>query len=331
MFHKLIVVVLVLTLISCSHGVVSKPVLRNHILLSCAELNRAGIDGVEALHLALLVEKKVYLLSDDGVIARFSKDGKAEKRYHAKGQGPGEFQKPRDIFRYDSQTIAVFDLMKGRLLLFDDDLNFEREINLRKQSESQFRKIKRSGSLTYAFGDFGTHYLALLDNDFYITTTYRKIPTEVPFKHIYPSLLYMAYLLNNGEIAATSWVYYSRDCVADIFNTKTGQVKASLRWKSPISLTQADVTARKNLYGCRCILKAGKQYVVETGLTKTLKNPNSSQLELIVFDEKGTLVARMKTQYDLITTNEERGSRIYFVDDKDNISYWEVGENWPWK
>jgi len=278
----------------------------------------------------MLVEKKVYLVSDrDCVIARYSKDGKAEKRYHAKGQGPGEFQKPTDIFRYDSQTIVVFDLITDKLLFFDNDLNFKREINLRKQSESWFRKMTKSGGLIYAFGDFGDNYLALLDNDFNISGTFRKIPAVMPFKDIYKYVLYMAYLLNDGEIAATSWGYFSPNCVADIIDAKTGQLKLSLHWTSPISPTQADVTARKNEYSCTHILKAGNRYVIETDFRENLKAP--PQWELIVFDEKGTLVARMKTQYDLITTNEERGSRIYFVDDKDNISYWEVGENWPWK
>jgi len=331
MFRNSFIVCLLVLGSSCSHCVDLKPKLRSHIFISSDELNRAGIDGVDAFHLALLVEKKVYLLSDDEGIVRFSEDGKAEKRYHAKGQGPGEFQKPKSIFRYDSQTIAVFDLIKEKLFLFDNDLNFQKEISVRKQTKTYFRKIMRSCRLTYAFGNFGNHYLSLLDNDFNVKTTFEKIPTVMPFKHMYSPLLYMAYLLNGGEIAATSWVYYSRDCMADIVDARNNNVKVSLHWENPAAPSQADVTARKNMYECRRIVKAGGWYVVETKFTKTLKNPNVSQLELIVFDEKGTLVARMKTQYGLITTNEEDGSRIYFVDDNDNICYWEVGENWPWK
>lgn len=214
------------------------------------------------------------------------------------------------------------------MLFFDNDLNFKKEIKLGKDLSGSILKITKINDLVYAFGNFQTNYLAVLDNDFNIKTTFRRIPTVVPFKHVYPFFLYMAYWLDGGEIATTSWVYYSKDCEVDILNAKTGRKKLSLSWQSPISPNQADVTARKNMYGCHYILRAGSRYVVETIFAKDL---NSRQLELIVFDDKGNLLTQMKTQYDLIRTHEKDASKIYFVDDNDNICYWEVEGNWPWK
>jgi len=331
MFERLWVVVLLVAMSSCSRTVETKFELKSHLLLSSKELARTGFDAVDPSHLIMLVEDKIYLISNiEGILVRFSKEGKAERLYVAKGQGPGEFQNPRNIFRYDPETIAVFDMMKSQLLLFDNDLNFKKSIDIGRKEHEEFYNVMRSGSATYAFGSFKGNYLALLKNDLRVEKKFRKIPTIATFKHIYPRLLYAAYLLNDSEIAATSWMYFSEHCKVDIIDANTQQINTSLSWESPVSPTQEDVTARRNLYACLRVLKAGHRYVVETEFKKE-ENQRHRQFELIVFDENGTYLTQMKTLYVLITTNEEHGSRIYFVDEKDNVCYWEVGENWPWK
>ena len=322
--NSLIFLILLLMLTSCSNKMDSK---ENHLqlgnpklLIKATELEKAGFDHHISTLFHMLVEKDfIYLLNrEDRTLARFTHQGKADRKYQAVGQGPGEMVTPTLVFSPTQDTLAVLDIGKVKLLIFDAELNFQGE----KAVDVRITKLIRDSGITYAFGDYGDFYLAILNDGYEVVKPFKEKPKELPFKGVLPYALFKGYPLYEKEIAATSWAYFRPECKAEILDIDTLKTKITLKWQHPAPPDQSDVLSRRKVYSCYYINKHNDLYVVQTHFNERLNS--ESRRILLVFRSDGKLISTLEVSFDLIPVYEKNSSKLYFVDDLGNINYWSL-------
>ncbi len=290
-------------------------------VINVSELEKAGFEVFRPHTLTLLIEKEhIYVVSGaDGNVARFTKDGAAEYNYKKNGEGPAHFLNACDIFRRDADTVAVFDLMKGRVLYFDNALNYKSE----QEVSSKLRRLFKSDGIYYGFGSFYKegHFLALLGDNYEIKKTFAKIPPPSTHGPLYTTMSYLGHPMLGKEIGASSWILIdSDDCKVDIMDVETHKTKFSLTWTHPRPMTAKDLKRRLNISGCEYANRHGDYYVVQTAFNKSTQPPLNTQYRLYVYSAAGTKIKAIDDFPYMLTKAYEHGvSKIYFMDDDGNI------------
>lgn len=284
------------------------------LTIDSKSLESAGIQHLTAENLLLLADDtNIFVLSrKDSILARFS-GTLPDRVYQAGGQGPAEFLSPSSLFFHGPKTIAVHDGMKSSVLLFDTDLNFKNEIKV----PTTIRSMHKFDGRLFAFGDFDKFAIfATLNPEFDIIGTYGNRNRKAPFP-IFPGALYKGYLLHDGEIADTSWLYIDSTCQVNIIDVDNWKLKTTLKWPNPAPTTQNSFKSRTNMYSSYYIGKHAGYYLVHAQLAKTLK---SSIYELKLFNSNGQMAASFQTDYCLIPSHGPGDNgHIYFIGKSENI------------
>jgi hypothetical protein len=284
-------------------------------------LEKAGFEHFTPENFRLLItnEYAFVLNRKDNMVVRF-KGEKPEKVYKAAGQGPAHFLKPTSMFLMDKETVGIFDGIKYTVLMFDRDLNYKKEIRV----SPSIRTIAKVSSGYIAFGDFDQgHMFASLTEEFKTVRTFGNRERKASIR-VFPGSLYMGYLLNDGDVADTSWLHASPTCSVKIIEVASLRVKTVLEWKNPFPPTQKDFDELRNLYSSYYVEKHGQYYVVQNILAKA---PKQRIPELKIFSVEGKTVGTYIVDFTIIPAISERDEeRIYVMGDDENISYWNVLE-----
>lgn len=259
------------------------------------------------------------LNSKDHLLVKYNSQKKPLNSYQEKGQGPGGMVDPRSIFQYDTDSLAIFDITKARILLFDFDLNFLKE----RKVDTNIRKLQKSDEGFIAFGDFGKKIFGIFDKNLNLVETFLEPDRTLPFKGLYPTYLYTGYLLKEN-IVHTSWLYVKKECVADIFDVYSKKKIVSLKWKHPHPPTQKTITSRTNMYGSYHISKYGKFYITHNRFSKKWKSPSTG--DLFIFKKNGKLHSKHPFDHNIIQSNSENDSRLFFFQDEEGIYYLDLNE-----
>lgn len=310
-----------LIIVSCSNETAfntNNSSIKGDKLISLTSIEKAGFEHIRPDFFRMLVTgKKLYLLnSEDKMIARFNGDT-PERVYKAGGQGPGEFLNPISLFMIDTNTIAVFDSMKNKILFFDLDLNLKSE----KSILHAIRKISKIKGNILAFGDFGEKTFAHFDDEFKVIGYYGDRNRKIPFDRIPPGAMYMGYLLSDGKAADTNWLHCFSECKIDIVDIISKKVILSLTWNHPSPPTQQLINKRQ-FYSCYYTGKHGKYYVVQNSFQK---KRNVSVLDLLIFDDNGKLVAKYDFNHKILHRGTtESDSKIYYFNENDDIIEFDI-------
>jgi hypothetical protein len=290
------------------------------IFITLSTLEKAGFEHFDAINFVILfMDDSSYILNKkDHSIVRFK--GKTPlKVFKEEGQGPGGLIDPRSVFFYDPETLAIFDITKASVLLFDLDLNYKKEVRV----NTDILKLQDTKNGFVAFGTFGEYLFAKLDSNFNVIETFVKAKKTTPFRNMYPQSLNMGYLLTENKIAHTSWLFTSKNCKADIFDINTQKNVASLNWEQSHSPTQKDIDNRTNMYSSNYIGKYGKYYVVHNSFFKNIRGHGIH--ELLIFYENGKLHSKHDFPFNIIQCYDASGdTRIYFMDENEDISFFDL-------
>lgn len=265
----------------------------------------------------LLKYKGFYLLNCQDKILIKIKDNVPERKYSADGQGPGEFVRPQSLFQYNDNSIAVFDITKQSILLFDLNLNFLDE----KKLIAPIRDIDRMNDCFIAFGDFNPNYFARFDKQLNRVETFQEIPKKVSIKNTFPTFFYKGFLLSENELAATNWLFTETKCRIFIIDPFTKQRKLTLEWKNPFPFIGKDFAKMSETYSMFWMNKFGRYYVVQVQYAE--KSSKNSSYKLLFFDLNGRMVNQSEFDNEIIQISVVGSSenRVFFVDDKENIAY----------
>lgn len=327
---KSLIVFLIISFIASCSGDQSKAgkkkiVLKPRNFISLPVLEKAGIEHIAFAGLEIMFRGEVaYILCHkDNLLLSFKGDQPLRK-YQAYGQGPGEFLRTVSLFLYDANTIGVFDNTKCGVLLFDLDLNFIRE----QKINTGIRKLYHSPQYDcfYAFGDFFDTIFVKLDRNFKEVEYFGEPNKVLPFKNYLPGLLNMGYLLDEGLVAHSEWMFSKKECEIKIINPRKKQIQLTLKWSQAHTPTQKDIDTFTNGYGSFNVEICGKYYMVYNTFNPTIRGKKIP--DLLIFDEKGNVVYRdQKFAYDIISSCNKQGDPGFYVLDKDdNIVFMEIVE-----
>lgn len=321
-----VTLIMVLVLFACTGK--DTPTARNTVVkpelfISLKDLEHFGFEHIDAANFNILfIETTPYILNTiDNMVVKYPGDEKILK-YKASGQGPGEFIRSRSIFKYDTKTIAIFDITKSSILFFDLDLNFIKETKILPYCRKIYHTSKANEFI--AFGDFGPHVFALLDGNFTVANSFIEANTRTSFKNVFPSFINMGYILDGTKIAHTSWLYITRECQVDIYTIPGKKKINSLSWTQSHNPTQKNIDESTDQYASYLVVKTGDYVVVFNKFFKTI--PGKSVNDLMVFDNNGQCVYRNeKFPYDLIQCCNSPGEpRIFVQNETDGIGFIEI-------
>jgi hypothetical protein len=319
----IIALLLTLILIGCTAEVKrasksAKALPEGKVLLTLEALEKAGFEHFDASNFSvLIVEDYLFLMNvKDSMIVRFT-GTTPEKVFSAKGQGPREMMNPASIFLSEYNQIGIYDSEKLAVHFFDLDLNYLEQLPV----HPAIRKLYKSGGELYAFGDFGDGIFARLNSDLQVIYVFGNKKRKAPFKNLYPTYLYMGYLLDSADIADTSWLHVHDPCRVNVIDAGTKKVKVSMSWTHPKPPTQKDIDQRMNMYSVYYVGKHGNYYAVQNDFTKTMTG--KSKLDLLFFRENGELVGRYDFPYFIIDSHSPLidDSRVFYMDEKESLCY----------
>jgi hypothetical protein len=291
-------------------------------LLSRETLESVGFEHFGAYDFRLLFDcGHLYVLnSRDYMIVKFlGKEPQAVFKT-TKGQAPTEMIHPITIFRYNTDTIAVFDKSKRSVLRFDRHLNYIDEVSL----EKDYNYIYDSDNGLLAFLDYkNDDACAFLDENFRPVEAFVKANKTIPFERFYPQLLNKCFILDRRSVAHTYGLYPRKNCSVAVYRLNDKTAAATLTWKQPFSPTQKDISARKKLYFSLYVGKHGPYYVVQSTIVKALGR--KEKYHSLVFSQDGELVHDEIFPHRFVSVQKDSGnSNVYFLDDDENISYIDI-------
>lgn len=290
------------------------------VLLTAAQLEKYGFVSLDGEEFLLLFLDEGFILSNykDKLLIRY-KSPDDVRQYKEYGKGPGQFLAPGDMFKYDDQTIGMFDLIKKSVLLFDLDLNYLGEIKV----DPKTARISSLGDSNrfIAFGYFKGKIFAFLDRDFKIMETFVPEVTKGPFPGLTPTHLNFGYFLNNSQFAYSLTYFTGKECSADIYDADTKEISLTLKWEQDHLPTKEDKKQLKNRYYRGTIHSHNGYYLVLNAFMRDMYA--MPKYDLIIFDQKGKIRFRDKDfpYSPIINIYSTPKSRIYFITEDENLAY----------
>jgi len=319
-------IICILALLSCDN----KPGKPNHGIESINQsfrkfidhhtLSKAEFENFDPLNFKLLLKGTyTYILNKKDARVAFFKNNVPGRVYNHKGPGPLEMISPSTIFTYNDEYIGIVDTTKLSVILFDNNLNAKEEISI----SPSLRKLANLKGKYFAFGDFGNHCFAQLDNRFEIIQSFVDRKVKSPYKGVLPTALYMGYLLDNGMIADTSWQYLKSECCINIIEPVDGSEVFTLQWPHPYPPTQEDISSHRNFYSSFYVNTYGDYYIVQNEYVKSIGTP--IQLYLYIFNDKGILVKQLLFPHYLIEVMKSNSdNRLFCLYDEEDLSFVEI-------
>lgn len=276
----------------------------------------AGVD-----YFLLLKSKDFYIFNEkDFMIAKFT-GNKPQRIFKTReGQAPKEMINPTSFFLYDKDTIAVFDIAKASILLFDLDLNYIKEFKV----DSRFGRMNRVGENLVAMltSIKQENVFAILDSNFNIVNTFVIANQKLPFERFIPRFMNAGYFPGKNLLAHSYWCFPYKKCHVNIHDLN-GELVVTLPWEQPFTPNEKTFKEGKGLYGSNYVGKHGSYYAVQCSYSKVLFGPRN--YEFMIFDQEGTLKYKGDFPYIILeTSNRGIDTKIYFMDDDESISYIDV-------
>jgi hypothetical protein len=244
-----------------------KPMYGENILILEEELSIGEFEGKEELmfqqirYIAVDEQENIYILDRNaGDIKVFDKMGKYLRTIGRKGQGPGEFILPGQVFIQDKKELLVYDDGDRSFSYFTLDGDFIKSKNVSK-AEALEAKINSKGDFTFATMGYSketgniTYRLDLFDKEVDFIKRLSSIPgtTDHRGRNLFPPLFSWA-IDNNDNI-----VYgYQKEFELQIFNPEGKSVKRILKEHVPVKITEEEINERK-----KDISFAAKLYIPE--------------------------------------------------------------------
>lgn len=289
------------------------------ILLTSDQLEKCGFVRIDGSNFRLYQLEDGFILGNikDNTIIRY-KSPRDIRQYQQRGAGPGEFLYANRIFKYDCHTIGIHDFRKKSVLLFDLDLNYQKEFKVDTKIE---RISALKGENRYiAFGFFKKKVFAILDRDFKIKETFFPAVTKSRLPRMYLSMLNSGHFLNENRFAFTRQYYTEKICTVDIYNVDTRKVILTLKWEHDRRNTEKDRLKLENLYISSQIMEYDGYYVILNYFTKKVKAPLVH--DFIIFDKEGNIRYRDKNfPYDIIFITNTPKSRLYLITEDEDLAF----------
>lgn len=326
MKKMLLILLSVSLIISCSSSPGSNDFqqkkIKPKVILTSAQLEKLGFEKFEAKFFLMYLLKDGFILGnvkDNNIIRYKSPDD--IRQYRAKGEGPAHFLRVLNIFKYDEQTIGVFDNLKNSVLLFDLDLNYMRELRV----NPFFQRISslKGDRQFIALGLFKKKVFALLDQDFKIKEKFIDKNTTSRLPQMYSVILNHGYFLNESKFVFTRRYYDEKECHADIYDVDTRKVILTLRWEQDRRPTKQDRLKLENNYYSKYVFEFEDYFVMTNLFVKNLGAID--KYDLIIFNKKGEIKYRDKNfpYYPIEIFNNPK-SRLYFITDNEDLAYIEL-------
>lgn len=327
----LIILIYLVLLPSCSQSERTKEAgeqsFKKHFkqFIPLAALERAGFQHFNPPFYSMVIKGPYFYIlnQSDHMIAKF-KGSKPLRVYKAaEGQAPKEMINPKSVFFYNQHTIAVFDITKLKVLMFDLDLNYLREEKVTDKFFSMFGSNK--GILAFAYWTQG-YVFALIDEEFNEFETFVKANKKIPFDRFYPPLLNMGFMLNGNLAAHTYRLQPRKQCKLDVYDINTTKRVITLKWEQPFTPSQGSFNARKNMYFTVYAGRHGSFYVIQNQIIRRMGS-KTSELYLLVFDRTGELKRHTRFPHLIMRTQKDNNApELYFFDDEENLSYVDIGD-----
>lgn len=293
--------------------------------ISMSTLEKAGFEHFNPPYYSMVIKGPYFYIlnQSDRMVAKFEGIKPLRAFKAAEGQAPKEMINPKSVFFYDRDTVAVFDVTKLKVLMFDLDLNYLREVKVQDKFFNMYGTNK--GVLAFAYWTQG-HVFAFIDKDFNETETFVKANQKMPFDQFYPPLLNNGFLLNGTLAAHTYRLQPRKECKLDVYDINTKKRVITLNWKQPFTPSQSSLNARKNMYFTVYAGKHGNFYVVQNQIIRRLRT-KTWELYLLVFDQHGELIRHIRFPHFLMRTQKDDDApEMYFFNDEENISYIDIGD-----
>jgi hypothetical protein len=297
-----------------------------HVFLTQQQLDDIGFEHYGEVDFQLMFHGGYgYLLNwKDRMMVKYDGHKPLKKYEAAKGQAPSEMLVPRPQFIYNNENIAVYDIKKKKVLLFDFDLKYIDEVKPQKD----YVHIFNTCDMLVAQQRYSSnHVFALLDENFGEKESFGEMYSckNLPYDVYPPPVMNTAYKVDNRHMAHTAIMYRLKDCELKIYDLDTKVPVLKLNWKQPVNPTQKDHKKRKNLYLSKYFRRHGDYYVLQTQLVKRLFGDKKNCIR--IFDLKGALVLKVEFPYMfLVYDDEDNDTKVYFLDADENISYIDVAE-----
>jgi len=202
----------------------------------------------QARYIAVDELENIYILDRNaGDIKVFDGRGEYLRTIGRKGQGPGEFILPGQIFIQDRKELLVYDDGDRSFSYFTLDGDFIKSKNISK-AEALEVKINSKGDFTFATMGYSketgniTYRLDLYDKEVNFIKRLDSIPgtTDHRGRNLFPPLFSWA-IDNNDNI-----VYgYQKEFELQIFNPEGRLTKRILKEHAPVKITEEEINERK--------------------------------------------------------------------------------------
>lgn len=283
-------------------------------------LEAAGFEHIAAFDFDLLFGKGfLYILNmRDRMIAQFE-GAELRSVYKAQyGQGPKDMLAPKSMFFYGDKNLAVHDYEKKKIIFFDLNLKYIREVTV----SDAFLTFGNSEQGIVAVLSFMSHVFGIVNKNFSIAESFVKVNTELPFQRYRSRWLNEGFFLNTKLAAHTYWLQPKKTCKVDVYDLKNKRHMIRLEWPNRFSPAQKNIDQRKNLLFTVFIAKVGRFFVIQNSIMKTFSP--IADFELLVFDDKGALISRGNFPFKLLRlrkVTDDKDMLLYVMDDDEDISY----------
>jgi hypothetical protein len=316
-------------------------------------LEKSGFKHIRDAEFVMLVEGETrYILNCmEHLIVKFKGNTPRRTFKTREGQETGEKNIHYSLFRYNENTIAVFDESRKTVFLFDNDLkkdlnndiindiindvnndinnDIKNDINDTGEIKitAKFEDMTRMGkNIVAIYSSLEENLFALLDDNFRVVRTTVKSNKMLPFKGVYKEHLNKGFFLEGNLVSHSYSMFLYKTCRVYLFNVESGKFVSTLNWEQPFSPSAQSVAKRENCYYLNHIGKYGSYYVVQTSYSKAHLD-KLRQHEFRIFDEAGAL--RYKDDFPrriMAVSKETPDSKLYFMDDDEGISYIDIDE-----
>lgn len=159
-------------------------------------------------------ENNIFILdSADNCIKKFTKDGRFVKKGGRKGEGPGELMSPSSLAIDENGNIYVNEIIGRRLIIYDNNLNFIKQIKLQSPG---IKDIVAASSETI----LGLSYPITLSDKYFIKFSNDGFITQSFFEKFHPRAPRLQYI-DSKILVESSWAFPYLSGIADINHDKT--------------------------------------------------------------------------------------------------------------
>lgn len=297
------------------------------VAISCEELEKAGFLGLNAARLHLwLTTERLYLMSNvDDALACFGQDGNVLYSYAHSGQGPGEFQGPCAIASAGSSGVQILDTGKKALFVFTPELTFLQETRLAVGGDCNDMVRVSDGYI--AVGRFDGHLLAKLDADLNPTGTFVQFPNESPIPQ-YPWMVFTcrhARIDTMGRVVVSEGIATSEPCWLEVYDKGIEHPPFRVEWPNNHTQTYESLSAKRDYYSVKALGIIGNSILIQAVYKQSLDS--DEEIELILLSATGEIVeSRSLPSRPLVSNGFLDASRVYYLDEQENLAFVEVKE-----